>query len=486
VRAVVAAVLSVIVLTAAAPAIAAPDEEHEPKLLGLADGEWQSTIPEFAAAVGKPPAFLQAFFPLDRTTDATFVQVQVETADTLGVTIYHEIIVDDLGSLNRGELDDDLAATAANYAAVLTGKRHLLVAPLPEANLGEHPWGGDPAGYRAGYRRIRQAFLDAGLGPEQVRFVFAMNGVSTVGSYSDYYPGDDVVDILGFARINRGDPWRDYKETFTTHIREMQSQISLDKPILITQTATVGGNGRADWLDDMFNGLLGESQVIGANYFSVSKDHDYRVIVGGSVDPNFLAGYRTWSPPSDEAWIFDGRMDAWVEERESAVFVDTIESGFRAEIEWLAGEGITEGCAMRRFCPDDPVTRAQMASFLDRALPLAASRGDAFEDDEGSVHEAAINRLAASGITKGCTGALYCPNDPVTRAQMASFLDRALDLPAASGDPFNDDEGSVHEVSINRLAAAGITEGCTPTSFCPNDPVTRAQMAAFLYRALRE
>ncbi len=120
-----------------------------------------------------------------------------------------------------------------------------------------------------------------------------MNGESTVGSYSDYYPGDDVVDILGFSKINRGDPWRDYAATFTEHIGEMQSQISLDKPILVTQTATVGGSGRAEWLDDMFNGLLGESQVIGANYFNVSKDHDYRVIVGGSVDPNFLAGYRT-------------------------------------------------------------------------------------------------------------------------------------------------------------------------------------------------
>ncbi len=424
------------------------------------------------AVAGKPPAILQAFFPLDSTADSNFVNVQVETAEALGVTIYHEVIVDDLGALNRGELDGVLGATAANYAAALTSGRHLLVAPLPEANLGEHPWGGDPAGYRSGYRRIRQAFLDAGLGPEKVRFVFAMNGESTVGSYPDYYPGDDVVDILGFAKINRGDPWRDYAETFTEHIREMQSQISLDKPIFVTQTATVGGSGRADWLDDMFSGLLGESQVIGANYFNISKDHDYRVIIGGSVDQNFLAGYRTWSPPSDTGWIFDGRMDAWVEERQSAVFVDAIESGFRAEIEWLAGEGITEGCASRRFCPDDPVTRAQMASFLDRALPLSASKGDAFEDDEGSVHEGAINRLAASDITNGCTGTLYCPNDPVTRGQMASFLDRALGLPGASGDPFNDDEGSVHEASINRLAAAGITEGCTPTSFCPDDPVT--------------
>ncbi len=476
----------VTVVAAAGPALAAPGEEHEPKLLGLADDEWQTTFEDFARVVGKPPAILVAFFPLNSTTNANFVKVQVEAAEGLGATIYHEIIVDDLGSLNRGDLDDDLAATAANYAAVLTGKRYLLVAPLPEANLGEHPWGGDPAGYRAGYRRIRQAFLDAGLGPDHVRFVFAMNGESTVGSYRDYYPGDEVVDIIGFAKINRGDPWRDYDETFATHIREMQSQVSLDKPILVTQTATVGGSGRADWLDDMFSGLLSESQVIGANYFNKSKDHDYRVIVGSSVDPNFRAGYRTWSPPSDTEWIFDGRMDAWVEERESAVFIDVIESGFRAEIEWLAGEGITEGCSTRRYCPDDAVTRAQMASFLDRALPLGASKGDAFDDDEGSVHEEAINRLAASGITQGCNENLYCPNDSVTRAQMASFLDRALGLPAAGRDDFNDDEGSVHEASINRLAAAGITEGCTPTSFCPNDPVTRAQMAAFLFRALGE
>ena len=484
VRTVIAAALLVTVVAAANPALAAPNEEHEPKLLGLADDEWQTTFDDFAGVVGKPPAILVAFFPLDRTTDANFVKVQVETAEALGVVIFHEIIVDDLAALNRGDLDATLRATAANYAAALTGGRRLLVAPLPEANLGEHPWGGDPAGYRAGYRRIRQAFLDAGLGPDHVRFVFAMNGESTVGSYRDYYPGDEVVDIIGFAKINRGDPWRDYDETFATHIGEMQSQVSLDKPILVTQTATVGGSGRADWIDDMFSGLLSESQVIGANYFNKSKDHDYRVIVGSSVDPNFSAGYRTWSPPSDSAWIFDGRMDAWVDERESAVFVDAIESGFRAEIEWLAGEGITEGCVSRRFCPDDPVTRAQMASFLDRALPLAASTSDAFEDDEGSVHEAAINRLAAAGITMGCTEILFCPNDPVTRAQMASFLDRALDLHAASGDPFNDDEGSVHERSINRLADAGITEGCTPTSFCPNDPVTRAQMAAFLFRAL--
>ena len=467
-------------------ALAAPDEEHEPKLLGIADSEWRDRVPAIQAAAGKVPAMVQTFWPIDDLGSSGYLHKQLDAAESFGIVVYHEITVGDLDGLNGGGLDGQLAAMAGNYASWLLGGpgRHLLVAPLPEANLGEHAWGGDPSGYRAGYRRIRQAFLDAGLGPEQVRFVFSMNGVSTDGSYADYYPGDEVVDLIGFSKINRGDPWRDYHETFTTHIREMQSQVSLNKPMLVTQTASVGGSGRDEWLDDMFSGLLTESQVVGAIYFNVSKDHDYRVVTGGSVDASFAAGYRSWSPPSAVSWIFDGRMDAWEEERASAPFVDVIESTFRSEIEWLAGEGITEGCATRRYCPDDPVTRGQMASFLDRALDLPAASGDQFTDDEGSVHESAINRLATSGITKGCEGDRYCPDDHVTRAQMASFLDRALDLPAASDDQFTDDEGSVHESAINRLAASGITQGCTPTSFCPDDPVTRAQMAAFLNRAL--
>jgi hypothetical protein len=68
---------------------------------------------------------------------------------------------------------------------------------------------------------------------------------------------------------------------------------------------------------------------------------------------------------------------------------------------------------------------------------------------------------------------------------MAAFLVRALDLPPAVGDRFVDDEDSGFEAEIEALAAAGITAGCAPDRFCPSDPVTRGQMAAFLHRALR-
>jgi hypothetical protein len=125
-----------------------------------------------------------------------------------------------------------------------------------------------------------------------------------------------------------------------------------------------------------------------------------------------------------------------------------------------------------------------MAAFLARALDLPPTDEDFFTDDDGHTLELSINRVAAAGITFGCTTTRYCPEANVTREQMASFIARGFDLPATTQDFFTDDETSTHEASINRLAAAGITGGCTATKYCPKDVTTRAQMAAFLHRAI--
>ena len=96
--------------------------------------------------------------------------------------------------------------------------------------------------------------------------------------------------------------------------------------------------------------------------------------------------------------------------------------------------------------------------------------------------------LAEREITGGCaTGPLrYCPDRSVTRAQMASFLVRAYGLDAAGPAGFTDTAGNRHEANIDALAAAAITSGCStePLRYCPGDSVTRAQMATFLHRAL--
>ena len=102
-------------------------------------------------------------------------------------------------------------------------------------------------------------------------------------------------------------------------------------------------------------------------------------------------------------------------------------------IKQLAAEGITGGCGAGIYCPEDPVTRAQMAVFL-----LKAKHGSSYAPPNVSAtftdtaaHWAAdwIEQLAAEGITSGCAGGLYCPENPVTRAQMAVFLVKAFGLP---------------------------------------------------------
>jgi hypothetical protein len=169
---------------------------------------------------------------------------------------------------------------------------------------------------------------------------------------------------------------------------------------------------------------------------------------------------------------------------------------FTSDILWLAEEGITRGCNPPEndaYCPTAYVTRGQMAAFLVRFLGLTAQNPAIdFTDDDGSIFEDNIEKLATAGITKGCNpsegNTKFCPNNYVTRGQMAAFLVRALNLTDdGDGNLFTDDDDSIFESNIDVLATAGITKGCNPsegnTKFCPNGYVTRGQMAAFLHRA---
>jgi len=199
------------------------------------------------------------------------------------------------------------------------------------------------------------------------------------------------------------------------------------------------------------------------------------------VEANGMRGVGVWHLLMDV-----DRVELWNELRAAFAlpFDDIWGSSFLEDIVWLVESGITNGCGGGHYCPAMSVSRQQMASFLARARNLPASPTDYFTDDTGSVHEADINRVAHAGITLGCGGSFYCPSLAVTRDQMASFLARALNLPDSPTDYFTDDTGSPHETDINRLAQAGITNGCAPGSYCPGSPVTREQMAAFIHRAL--
>jgi hypothetical protein len=163
-------------------------------------------------------------------------------------------------------------------------------------------------------------------------------------------------------------------------------------------------------------------------------------------------------------------------------------------IDCVAWLGIASGVDAGSFAPAAAVTRGQMATFLARLLEragvaLPVSAPDAFDDDDGTTHEVTTNRLAAAGIVRGTGAGAFSPGTPVSRAAMATFLVAVHDLVAgtdlpASADGFADDEGNVHEASIDRLAAAGIATGTTGTTFSPAAAVTRAQLATFLARVL--
>jgi len=176
-----------------------------------------------------------------------------------------------------------------------------------------------------------------------------------------------------------------------------------------------------------------------------------------------------------------------------------ISTGYWAwdSIERILQAGITGGCGTSplTYCPDTLVTRAQMAIFLERGINGSSytpppATGTVFGDVPAVYWAAAwIEQLADDGITGGCGAGLYCPDNPVTRAQIAVFL-----LKAKYGSAYTppnvglstgfNDVPITHWAAawIKQLAAEGITGGCGSGNYCPDSPVTRAQMAVFLVR----
>lgn len=170
-------------------------------------------------------------------------------------------------------------------------------------------------------------------------------------------------------------------------------------------------------------------------------------------------------------------------------------------VEALVDAGFTTGCAPGLYCPDRPVTRAETAVFLVRALKgadfepplLPYSIGDMSHHDWAFrwAQHALFN--TPNYLMEPCSVELvfFCPEDPMTRAEMALSLlwtkynnEEAVPLPTVTVARFEDvPVNSFLAPWVELLATDGITAGCTPTLFCPNDPVTRAEMAAFLVQA---
>jgi len=92
--------------------------------------------------------------------------------------------------------------------------------------------------------------------------------------------------------------------------------------------------------------------------------------------------------------------------------------------------------------------------------PVADVRFD--DIDASSFHAPFVERLAELGVTEGCgDGSGFCPDQTVSRAEMAVFLARAYELPDGPDPGFADvPEGAWYAANVARLAASGITAGC--------------------------
>jgi len=249
----------------------------------------------------------------------------------------------------------------------------------------------------------------------------------------------------------------------------------------VKSTAAGANNGRLDlWVDGVARtGLSGlDNDVAAINYGRWGAVAGVDSGTSGTVKLDDFASQRTG---------YIGLLSVFSDVPSSSPLWPFIQGLYAAEI--------TSGCSPGVFCPNNVVTRDQMAVFLLVAKEGAgysppACTTPVFADVPCSSPFAPwVNELAARGVTSGCGGGNYCPATAVTRDQMAVFLLVALEgssysPPACTTPVFTDVPCSSGLARwVNEVAARGITSGCGGTSYCPANPVTRGQMAVFLTTA---
>lgn len=235
------------------------------------------------------------------------------------------------------------------------------------------------------------------------------------------------------------------------------------------------------------------------------------------VGPGALRAQNSPNPDTDGAGVADHRPeysacvgDAYLEPGASGPFLDVRGWNLEDEIYCVAQYGITVGRTATEFSPTEPTVRWQMALFLHRAaLPAGLvlpnpPQDQGFADIGGLSDEArqAVNSLAQAGIMPG-TDDRFHPDDRVSRQSMAELMTAFLRAAIPGTGAFGPGASRLDEIrpdrtiftdtdhlfagayrAIELIYELGITEGKTATTYAPDDPVTRAQMAAFITRML--
>ena len=177
---------------------------------------------------------------------------------------------------------------------------------------------------------------------------------------------------------------------------------------------------------------------------------------------------------------------------QTGVFVDVPEGSYYEEaVAWAVENGITKGTSDTTFDPNGICTRAQAVTFLWRAAGCPASKTITmpFTDVKaGSYYYDAVLWAVENGITKGTSDTTFSPDVTCSRAQIVTFLWRSEKSPAAgSSNPFTDVAADAYYADAVLWAVKeDVTKGTTDTTFDPNADCTRAQIVTFIWRALAE
>ena len=173
----------------------------------------------------------------------------------------------------------------------------------------------------------------------------------------------------------------------------------------------------------------------------------------------------------------------------AAGFSDVPADAWYAEaVAWALDHGVTTGTEPGLFSPDAVCTRAQIVTFLWRTAGCPAVEADdrPFTDAEDGYFADAVLWAAAQGIAKGIAANCFAPYQPCTRAHVVTFLWRAAGCPAPvlTECPFSDVPADYYRDAVLWAVEHGITTGTAAGRFSPNAACTRAQIVTFLYRAV--
>lgn len=454
------------------------------------------------------------------------------------------------GAIAGGSLDTEIRQWASAFRDWAEGDptRRAFIAPLQEMNGYWICYGLDPASYRRAFVHIQQGFQQAGVPANRVSWVFAPNGWSGEDApiFEAYYPGNAFVDVVAFSAYNfaacspyPADDWRPPQQIFEGYLARMR-EMAPGKPIFIAETATASTRqdgapgGKDDWLEAAYAYFDAYPAVRGVLYFNVDEhpthenvpDCDFPIFKPPEVmgyegyrrvvsDPN--RGYAYVPAVEIGPLAFDRPAGMYEDVWPAHPFAGVPEPDWRRPwIETLGRVGIIDACRqeellrqegelgpvnLQYFCPQQAVTRSQIARFVGRALehrgvdlaPLFEGAFSDLLDSDPTLGWA--EALLGAGVIPPCAASprQYCPGDPVERAEMAQIIGRAQVVLGAveerdvAGGELSDVPGDHPAASWIHLAVAkGIMELCAqgPPRFCPQGLVTRADAAVYVGRAL--